>query len=202
MLDNDTLMGGIAKTKIWTLYNQVAILSLSLKFLVEVVFFAVGLVLDNGTDGTHDHDADHVQVEPICEGICVSCLDLISKGEFVRETAGVKGDTTNEHVWTSKGCRQDKHMLIKEEWENSSGNGTAHIDWPEKSLALDLVKNHLVEKESKQETTPSCEKRGTKSLKLHHEEANDETDQNWARENSPTDPSFSRIFQERGVEEE
>ncbi len=75
-----------------------AILSLSLKLLVEVVFFAVGLVLDNGTDGTHDHDADHVQVEPIGKSICVSCLDLISESEFVRETPSIEGDTSYEHV--------------------------------------------------------------------------------------------------------
>ena len=93
--------------------------------------------------------------------------------------------------------------MVKDEEGKDGGDGsTGNVDSPEQPLASDLVQSHLVDEDSNPETSPSGKESSSNSLKLHHEESGDESDQDRTNEDCPGNPVLSGTLQEGGVEQE
>lgn len=100
----------------------------SLELAVGVVVLLVGLVLDYGADDGENDNADHVEVEPVCEGVSVSCLELADESELVGESACIQRNTAHKHVCTSKARSEDEDVLEHEEGEDGCDDGASDRD--------------------------------------------------------------------------
>ena len=158
-----------------------AVSGLSLELVVWVLLLLSHLVellvLHEGTEASSDDNSHEVSIEPWSDAVDGSSLDLLSKGELVREATSIHGDTSPESVATNEGSHDDEDMVVDDKGQDGSDGGAGEADAPEESWASNLVEGHLVNEDSNHETSPGSKEGSSQSLDLHHEVAGKETNE-------------------------
>jgi hypothetical protein len=131
-----------------------------------------------------------------------SRLELADEVEFVRVATSVKGDSTNEHVGTGKSSSKNDGRGEEAESESSGNKSAGNVDTPEECIVLSVVQASGVDEETSHEATPSSNDSGSEFLAFVEQVASSESKEDRAREDNPSNPSFSFVTEEGGVEEE
>jgi hypothetical protein len=158
--------------------------------------------LECGSEDGEDKHEGEVEVEPcfdIGDGATLELLDVV---EFVRVASSIKGDSTDEHVGSGKRSGEDNSLEEEAEGEASGNKGTGDVDDPEEPFLLGSKEGGSVDQESSDEATPSSDASSSEFLAFVEQESSSESEENRARKNYPSDPGFSFVTEEGGVENE
>jgi len=131
-----------------------------------------------------------------------SLLELVDEVEFVGVATSVEGDSTNEHVGTGKSSSKNDGRGEEAESESSGNKSAGDVDDPEECFGLSIAQASGVDQETSHETAPSSDDSGSEFLAFVKQVTSSESEEDRAREDNPSNPSFSFVAEEGGVEEE
>jgi len=158
--------------------------------------------LEYGSENGEDKHEGEVEVEPSFNAGDGATLELFDVVEFVGVASSIEGDSTDEHVGSSKRSGYDNSLEEETESESSGNKGAGDVDGPEEPFLLGSKEDGSVDQESSDEATPSGDASSSEFLAFVEQESSSESEENRARKNYPSDPGFSFVAEEGGVENE
>lgn len=167
-------------------------------FFVFLELFALNYCSKNGEN---QHKSE-VEVEPCFNIRDDTRLELVDVIKFVGVTSGVEGNSTNGHVGSSEGSGEDNSLEEETEGHSSGNKSAGDVDGPEEPFSLGSKEGSSVDQKTSDEASPSSDASGSEFLAFVKQESSSESEENRARKDSPSDPGFSFVVEEGGVENE
>ena len=167
-------------------------------FFVFLELFALNYCSENGEN---QHKSE-VEVEPCFNIRDDTRLELVDVVKFVRVTSSVEGNSADGHVGSSEGSGEDNGLEEEAEGHSSGNKGAGDVDGPEEPFSLSSKEGSSVDQKTSDEASPSSDASGSEFLAFVKQESSSESEENRARKDSPSDPGFSFVVEEGGVENE